>query len=271
VKLHPYSVRAKNTSADSDNKIHDDAVARQYGFSGGLVPGVAVYGYMTVPVVEKFSHDWLGSGAMQVKFHQPVYDGEEVIVRGEVDDSIEPVKAALRVERPDGAVCATGLATINDRSQWLWDFRLEDCSRAEPPPSDSKPLASSGAFTPGQDLGAFKERIERIDHDRLLCDLSEQLEVYRSQAAVAHPTLLLGLANQLLMRNFKLGPWIHAGSDLINWSEAMEGEDLTVTGRVADCYERKGHEFVVLNVAILSGDRLVQQIRHTAIYRPRAR
>ena len=39
--LPEYRVKARNTSADSENKIHDDAVARQYGFRGALVPGVA--------------------------------------------------------------------------------------------------------------------------------------------------------------------------------------------------------------------------------------
>jgi len=45
------TVRANNTSSASENKIHDDSVARQYGFSGGLVPGVDIYAYMTHPVV----------------------------------------------------------------------------------------------------------------------------------------------------------------------------------------------------------------------------
>ena len=40
-------VSAYNTAAASDNKIHDDCVARRFGFRGGLVPGVEkVYAYM---------------------------------------------------------------------------------------------------------------------------------------------------------------------------------------------------------------------------------
>ena len=45
--LRPYRVEAFNTAKESDNKIHDDAVARRFGFTGGLVPGVDVYAYMT--------------------------------------------------------------------------------------------------------------------------------------------------------------------------------------------------------------------------------
>jgi hypothetical protein len=36
-----------------------------------------------------------------------------------------------------------------------------------------------------------------------------------------------------------------------------------------DAYERKGHEFVVLDVAILRSDLLLTRIRHTAIWQPR--
>ena len=41
--LPAYRVKARNTSATSENKIHDDATAQPLGFRGGLVPGVTVY------------------------------------------------------------------------------------------------------------------------------------------------------------------------------------------------------------------------------------
>src|SRR5260370_37771387 len=39
-RIEPYRVSAYNTSKQSENKIHDDAVARRFGFSGVLVPRV---------------------------------------------------------------------------------------------------------------------------------------------------------------------------------------------------------------------------------------
>ena len=45
-RLQAYRVTAYNTSKQSENKIHDDTVARRFGFSGGLVPGVDVMAYM---------------------------------------------------------------------------------------------------------------------------------------------------------------------------------------------------------------------------------
>jgi hypothetical protein len=72
------------------------------------------------------------------------------------------------------------------------------------------------------------------------------------------------------MYNFQLGPWIHAASDLINWSVARNGEEISVRGHITDCFEKKGHEFVVLDLLVLAdGKRPVQQVRHTAIFRPR--
>jgi hypothetical protein len=48
----PYRVEAFNASKEAENKIHDDTVARRFGFRGGLVPGVDVYAYMThLPVL----------------------------------------------------------------------------------------------------------------------------------------------------------------------------------------------------------------------------
>ena len=45
-RLEPYRVQAFNTAKLSENKMHDDTVAKRFGFSGGLVPGVDVMAYM---------------------------------------------------------------------------------------------------------------------------------------------------------------------------------------------------------------------------------
>jgi acyl dehydratase len=266
-----YRVRARNTSGDSENKIHDDATAASFGFRGGLVPGVTVYAYMTVPIVERFDLDWLERGSMQVKFHQPFYDGEEVLVRAEVDASADPIKVAITAEREDGIVCATALATVNDRSAWLGEARLEDYPEAPLPLIDARPVPSRELLAPGTALGTLKETVSLPD-TTALANLDERLPIYSGAQAVTHPFTLLALANQILVRNYKLGPWIHAASDLINWSGVRTGEEISVRGRIADCFERKGHEFVVLDLLVLANNnRVVQQVRHTAIYRPRSR
>jgi len=267
--LPTYRVRARNTSADSENKIHDDATAASYGFRGGLVPGITVYAYMTVPIVERFGLAWLERGSMQVKFHQPFYEGEQVNVRSDVDANVEPTRIVVTAEREDGTACATGLATVGDRAEWPGEPRLEGYPEAPLPSFEARPIVSRDLLIPGAALGTLKETLNVPDRAALE-SLDESLPIYFGADAVAHPFVLLGLANQILVRNYKLGPWIHAASDLINWSAARHGEEISVTGRIADCFERKGHEFVVLDLSsIANRSRIVQQVRHTAIYRLR--
>lgn len=262
-----YQVRARNTSVTSDNKIHDDETAALYGFRGGLVPGVTVYAYMTVPLVSQFSGAWLERGSMQVKFHQPFYEGEQVFVRSDVDSDSDPVKIVVRAEREDGIVCATGLATIDDTSEWLGPARLENYPVHALPLFDARPKADSESIVKGALLGTLTERLNLTD-STMLREIGEPLPVYYGDDAVAHPAKLLGLANQILMNNFALGPWIHAASDLINSSAARDGEEISVRGRISDAFERKGHEFVTVDLLLVADEtRVVEQVRHTAIYR----
>jgi len=269
--LLTYRVRARNTSVESENRIHNDRTAATYGFKGGLVPGITVYAYMTTPIVERFGVAWLERGSMQVKFHQPFYDAEEVIVRAEVDEDDRPLKISLTANDEQGVARATALATISDNDvDWL-GFDISDFVDYPLPSEDEKPAATRDAFGEGRPLGSLNETVSLPDTD-LLDSLDERLAIYRGSEAVAHPFALLRYSNQILMSNFVLGPWIHVSSDLINCSVVRNNDRVTVRGRVRDCFERKGHEFVVLDVLLLADDRrIVQQVRHTAIYNPRVK
>lgn len=269
-----YRVRARNTATDSENRIHDDRTAARYGFRGGLVPGVTVYGYMTVPVVAAFGRPWLEHGAMQIKFIQPIYEGDEVIVRAATSTpatntpATDGQRSALSVtaEREDGTVCAVATATLDEPPVAP---RLADYPLAGLPAEATRPPAERASFVVGAPLGTLREALDR-QAAAWLDKLDERLAVYRGADAVAHPAALLERSNYLLMRNFRLGPWIHAASELVNYSAARPGEVVEARGRVVDCRERKGHEFVVLDILLTAGDaRPVQQVRHTAIYRPR--
>ena len=51
--LQPHCVSAVNLAKNSENRMHDDSVARRFGFKGGLVPGVDVFAYMShMPVMK---------------------------------------------------------------------------------------------------------------------------------------------------------------------------------------------------------------------------
>ncbi len=261
-----YRVRAHNTATESENKIHDDRVAARFGFRGGLVPGVVVYGYMTVPVVERFGVEWFECGSMEVKFLKPFYEGDLVIVRTEVDAE---KKIRVTAQREDGEVCAAAVAALDQPERRLTKPRAEDYSQAALPDFEARPAAEFDRFKSGLPLGSLTEKLILPD-ESLLDSLQERLSVYFGPDPVAHPTFMLGLANQILVRNFRLGPWIHASSEITNWSAARAGETISVRGRVRDAFEHKGHEFVSLDVLLLAGkERVTQHARHTAIYRPR--
>src|SRR3954453_21528279 len=98
-----YTVRARNLAPDSDNKIHDDTVARQFGFTGALVPGVEVFAYATQPFAAAWGEEFLTRGVIEMQFRKPVYDGDVVTVDA---SRAEDGGYAVSLSGPDGEVRA---------------------------------------------------------------------------------------------------------------------------------------------------------------------
>ena len=46
--MSTWSATALNTAPDSENRIHSDELAKEYGFEGGLVPGVTISAYLVI-------------------------------------------------------------------------------------------------------------------------------------------------------------------------------------------------------------------------------
>src|SRR5579872_2548252 len=105
--LQTYRVEAYNTAKLSENKMHDDTVARRFGFSGGLVPGVDVMAYIMHLPIAKWGRDFLERGLIEARFVKPVYDGELADVRGEESDGVISIELESR-----GDLCATGTASL---------------------------------------------------------------------------------------------------------------------------------------------------------------
>ncbi|MFN7997974.1 MAG: hypothetical protein U0Q18_30420 [Bryobacteraceae bacterium] len=247
-----YRVTARNTAPDSENRIHEDHTAAGYGFRAGLVPGVTVYGYMTVPVVRRYGEEWLRRGGMRLRLLQPAYDGDRVVV--------QMVGNTVQARRQDGADLATGEVTRPPTAAPALDQYPEKQLPSE------KPLASAETLAPGTVLGTLRVRLSLPDTE-FLSTQDERLILY--EKGLMHPAALLSLSNHLLMQNVKLGPWLHVSSDLRHFDLARDGDELVLRGKVAECFERKGHQFVILDIIAVTGDRLIQQVRHTAIYRLR--
>lgn len=256
-----YTVEAFNTATDSTNKIHDDDVARTYGFHGGLVPGVDVFAYLTHEPVARWGRDWLGHGSITARLAKPVYDGQLVTVTAEEAPG-DDQGLALAVVDPDGTTCATATATRTPIP-----LRSVDGPPTAPEPAE-RPPASPTSLAPGTVLGTIEEVFDASATAGYLTDVRETLPLYAAEG-IAHPGWLLRYANAVLVRNVVLGPWIHVSSDVALLGVLGDGEPLRVRSVVLDEFERKGHRFVMLDVAIDSADRPIQRITHTAIHTPR--
>jgi acyl dehydratase len=263
-----YRLIARNTATTSANKIHDDAVARRYGFRGGLVPGVDVYAYMTHLPAEMWGLDWLRHGSMRARFLAPVYDGEEVtVVAGETTLSSVGRVMPLEVHNSSGAVCADGEARLPDGPEHVPETPL---AGTWPPsaPAVEPPHASPEALTPGMTL-ALAPHTFHVEHaDRYLSDIGESLGLY-AEAGIAHPGWLLRDANGVLATNVVLGPWIHVESATQHHGLVSEGDPVHARATVTKEWEHKGHRFVELDVGVFAHDRVVARVTHTAIYQPR--
>ena len=258
-----HRVHARNDALSSENKIHDDAVARRYGFGGGLVPGVTVYGYLTWLPVTRWGAEWLEHGTMVVRLERPVYDGDDVVAQADAGDANLQVTATNQ----HGVVCAAGHAEMSSETVAPWspgDF----VDQRAPAPED-RPPAGPESLAPGTRLGSVERRWDAPARARYLDVLGDDLDVY-DRLRVAHPGGLIRAANEVLSSNVRLGPWIHVASEATSYGLVHDGDTVTTYARVADRFERKAHQFVVLDVLSAVDARPVLTVRHTAIYAPRS-
>ena len=264
--MNGYRVQAYNTAHSSENKIHDNAVARKFGFTGALVPGVDVYAYMMHLPVARWGRAFLERGAAQCRFTTPVYDGEMAEVAGREGDAGDGDAISIEVTS-GGKSCATGSARLPPDAAAAPS--LERYPQANPPSMESRPPASPATLPVGGVLGSIPFEASAEFTAGYLRDVRETDDLYAREGLV-HPGTVLRMGNFALLQNVRLGPWIHVGSVIQNFSAARVGETLTARSRVAANYERKGHLFVELDVLVLGQSaRPVAQLMHTAIYRPR--
>ena len=262
--LPPYRVTAHNGALHSDNKIHDNEVAKQYGFAGGLVPGVTVHAYMCRPPAETFGREWVAHGTISTRFLKPFYEGEMVTVEATVAAATAhgPV-LNLRALNDAGEVCATGSATLPARpveAPTLTDFP------AAPLPS-IRPFATRGALEAIDILGTHTQPARPGAIEAFLNEAADTLPLWGGEGAVLHPGFIVRAANTILVENVQLGPWIHVSSDATHFAAMGPDEGFTTRGRVIDLFERKGHSFVVLDVLMVADSgQPVMRVTHTAIY-----
>jgi acyl dehydratase len=251
-----YEVVARNFSQAHENKMHSDEVAQRYGFAGALVPGVAVYGHLTHPVVERFGEQWLERSVSSVRFLKPAYDGDRLHLDCETRDSgllvscrndAGTLLAELHTDQPGdmpepvAASVLDGPRKATGRVEITWEAVVEN-----------------EAFEP------WHWQITEDGNAQYAAEVADHLPVYRS---CAHPHWLLSTANRALTREYGMPAWIHVGSDIRHRALLKVGDTVEVRAVLMEKWRKKGHEFLRLYVAYSRGHELTTEIFHTAIFK----
>jgi hypothetical protein len=258
-RLETHRVEAYNTAKLSENKMHDDAVARRFGFSGGLVPGVDVMAYMMHLPVAKWGRAFLERGFMEARFVKPVYDGEAVEVSGEENDGAVSLEVTSR-----GELCATGSASLPASAPSLSISDFSDIAAV----TERRPVNVS-SYQLGGWLGTVPRAWAGDAAAEYLVDVRETDPIYLSEG-LGHPGLLQRVMNKVLVDNAILGPWIHVGSRMQLLTAGKAGDEITVRAKVTGNYEKKGHRFVELDALVIgNGKTPLAHCQHIAIYQPR--
>jgi acyl dehydratase len=258
-RLETYRVSAFNTAKLSENKMHDDSIARRFGFAGGLVPGVDVMAYMMHLPVEKWGRAFLERGLIEARFVKPVYDGETVDVTAAESEGV----LSLQVESR-GQLCATGTASLPSSPSLISTSDFREVAAV----SERKPVNAS-SYELGKWLGTVPRAWAGEAAQEYLTEVRERDPIY-AREGLGHPGLLQRVMNKVLVDNAILGPWIHVGSRMQLLSSARSGDELTVRARVTGNYEKKGHRFVELDALVVANGRTpLAHCRHIAIYQPR--
>jgi len=258
-RIGPYRVSAYNTSKHSENKMHDDTVAKRYGFSGGLVPGVDVMAYMMHLPVAKWGRAFLERGLIEARFVKPVYDGELTDVTGEESNGVLAIQVESR-----GELCATGSASLPAA---VPSFSLSDYVEVAAV-GERKPV-NAMSYAMDKWLGAVPRSWAADAAKEYLADIRETEAIY-AREGLGHPGLLPRVMNKVLVDNAILGPWIHVGTRMQLLSASRIGDELTARAKVIGNYDKKGHRFVELDALVVANGRTpLAHCHHTAIYQPR--
>lgn len=256
-----YTVVARNLSRTSENKIHDDDVARRFGFTGALVPGVEVFAYACAPPLRAFGRSWLSGGGMALRFLSPVYDGATVAVTATPDAAPALGIAVTSGER----TCASGRAWVRQSPQ----ERATVPDAVAPPAKSDRPPASDASLAVGRVLCTALAAVTPDAYADYLDGISAAETLFRHDD-VLHPGWLLRRCNSVLVENVVLPPWIHTASWVELLGEGRVGETIEARGIIRDNGDRNGHTVVELDIVVLgNGARPLARVAHTAIWRLR--
>ena len=260
----PHVVTTHNHATDSENRMHSDEVAQQFGFAGALVPGVTVFAHMTYPLVQAFGERWLGRATGEVRLLKPAYDGDRLSIHTQADGDGHVVDC-----RNDAGVLLARLTTSMPARNLPPDPRWRTTpARVNPPRAE---IAEHNIQVDAA-LAAHAETISADANQALARSLTDDLPIWHKPAndilaTPLHPLWLASSCNQAFMRVWQMPSWIHAGTVFtlhrpLRIAERIEQRTIPIRK-----WAHKGHEFATLYLAWLVDGEIAAEAQHTAIYK----
>ena len=256
-----YEVVARNFSEASENRIHSDEIAKKYGFKGALVPGVAVYGHLTYPLVASLGETWLGGSVGTVRLMKPAYHGDKLLVAL----ASEGTHHTVTCHNADGELLAELKSELPDE---LPDELPEPHDLASFGTAYKHPervVISWENVVPGQPFAPWEVTVTEEINAKYTDEVADVLPLY--QQGYAHPHFLQSIANTALTNEYTMPTWMHVGTETRHRAAVRVGDTLTVKSATLERWERKGHEFIKAYVSLWRGDELTTDMLHTAIFK----
>jgi hypothetical protein len=265
-----WSGEAFNQVPDSDNRIHSDEVAKDYGFTGALVPGVTVSAYLIHPAVVAWGKDWLQRGHAHVTVKSPLYDRSVFDVS--VIETQEGYSAQLH---SDGRLCAEATVSLPD-SQKLAPTRRGDVlmtdgyQAPQATRATMEKLQNSGCLAKGFLWSATHEMATYLRDQRAMPAIL-RTDGSALSGAYANISFLLGCANRHFAAIARMSPWIHLETRSWNFAAVSANTRLISEMQVVDLFNKKGHEFADcrFNIFDAQTNLCVCTIEQRAIYKMR--
>jgi hypothetical protein len=198
----------------------------------------------------------------------PLYDGQRFQV--ELDNATASAYDGVLIDE-DGTRCATGSvelpSTVPTPPSMRGDPRIGEGFR--------RPRASREVMEELRERGLHALRARwnaAAEITGYLRDASEMPKLLRSDGGgYANTAFILGLTNWALAGNVRMEAWLHLETESQNHRPVPRDSEILVESAIADLFDKKGHEFVDLDVAayLLDTREPVMSARLRAIYQLR--
>ena len=270
VERHVTAFLEEPDPGDMDNPIHFPDTAQEFGYTTALVGGATAYGWTVPAIRESLGDAWLNEGWIDVSFRRPVYPGDDLSVRL---TATEEGPHEFVVSKDDGSRALVGLVGMG----WApWFSALQRPGAASPSSrATDRPRLTPENLPVGQDVPSMAVPVSVAAAEEYVARTgvgAEDGSLWTGRGARLHPAWLASRATRLIGHSYQHYPALHARSQIQHCGVAMAGQTMVMSGRIVEGYERKGHEYMVLDCWIAGEDgRDLAAHRQTAIYQPAVR